>query len=502
MRYFILLTLVTLSLCGTVLADTAGDRPNFLLIVSEDNGPDLGCYGNEFVSTPRLDQLAKEGVRFDRAYVPCAGCSQSRAAYLTGLYPHQNGQFGLATWQFHMYDPETPNIVSQLHASGYKTGLLGKLHVNPESAFPFDMRWGSANFERKHLGQYASCAGAFMRDAEQPFFLSVNYPDPHRPFIRQVDGMPEAPLSAEDIDVPEAIGIETPTLRQEVADYYNCMSRLDQLVGDLLDALDRSGKRANTWIIYLGDHGYDLLRGKRTSYETGVRVPLIIQTPSSARGEVRCELTSTLDLAPTLLEAAGLESKLPLPGRSLAALLRGERVLNWRKYLFTEFVTHSAHNYFPQRTVRDDRYKLIETLLPGEADPGYSFTLSRFYDPGKIEQAIAGAPRSVAHSYLQMHRPARYQLFDLRDDPHEWHDLSEDPGHKQTLDRLANELTRWRRETEDPFLDPEFTRLVQEEIKATRTRDGGHRDPDHWNFYDTLAARARGLQQSSKIQPE
>jgi len=106
-------------------------RPNILFIVSEDNGPELGCYGAP-VKTPHLDNLAKQGILFKNAYIPQAGCSQSRASIWTGLYPHQNGQIGLATWRYHMYSPSTPNIIKSLKDVGYITGNIGKVHVNPE----------------------------------------------------------------------------------------------------------------------------------------------------------------------------------------------------------------------------------------------------------------------------------------------------------------------------------------------------------------------------------
>ena len=129
------------------------ERPNILLIVSEDNGPELGCYGDPYARTPNLDQLASEGVRFNRAYVAQAGCSQSRASVLTGLYPHQHGQIGLATWGFRMYREDTPNLPRSLKAAGYRTGIIGKLHINPESAFPFDFHEiPGANYKRKNLG--------------------------------------------------------------------------------------------------------------------------------------------------------------------------------------------------------------------------------------------------------------------------------------------------------------------------------------------------------------
>ena len=113
--------------------------PNILFIVSEDNGPEMGCYGTP-IATPHLDGLAKQGTLFRNAYVPQAGCSQSRAAFLTGLYPHQNGQIGLATWKYAMYSKTTPNVVSTLKQAGYRTGIIGKLHVNPKEAFPFDFK--------------------------------------------------------------------------------------------------------------------------------------------------------------------------------------------------------------------------------------------------------------------------------------------------------------------------------------------------------------------------
>jgi len=360
-------TIVCSSLAGAQNG-VAAERPNILLIVSEDNGPELGCYDNPYVKTPVLDKLAGDGVRFHRAYVPQAGCSQSRAAFLTGLYPHQNGQIGLATWKFRMYHEDMPNIVRSLKAAGYRTGIIGKLHVNPESAFPFDMhKIPGSNFSRKTLSDYARHAEAFFSGGDNPFFLSVNYPDAHRPFINQAGGLPVQPLTGDDVKPLAYFGIDTPQLRADTAGYYNCLSRLDSLIGDLLAALQRSGKADNTMVVYLGDHGADLLRGKRTSYEGGLRIPLIIRWPGKAPPkQIRQELVSTLDLMPTLLAVAAAKPVANLPGLSLVPLLRDEET-RWRRYLFTEYHTHSAHNFYPQRAVRNERYKLIQNLMQDAA---------------------------------------------------------------------------------------------------------------------------------------
>lgn len=443
------------------------NRPNILLIVSEDNGPELGCYGDPFVQTPVLDQLAAEGVRFDRAFVPQAGCSQSRAAFLTGLYPHQNGQIGLATWKFRMYRADTPNIVRSLKEIGYRTGIIGKLHINPASAFPFDFSSGSANFNRKNLPAYAAEAKKFFTESDVPFFLSINYADAHRPFIRQVDGLPQQLLNAEDVKPMPYIGLDTPDLRKQTADYYNCMSRLDALIGELLQALRDSGKFDDTLIVYIGDHGADLLRGKRTSYEGGVRVPMILRWGNRWQGQVQGQLVSTLDLVPTFLQAADAKPVLGLSGRSLVPLLDGEgdgKGDSWRQYLFTEFHTHSAHNFYPQRTVRDARFKLIVNLMHGQVNPGYDHTFEKFFKD--VPGAIPNAPEPVRSAYQLMRQPPEFELYDLESDPYEFENLAGNPQHQDTLQRLTGKLEQWRKETADPLLVSENLARLKAEIDA------------------------------------
>lgn len=457
---------LTILLAAISSSNASGaERPNILLIVSEDNGPELGCYGEPFVRTPVLDKLADEGVRFHNAYVPQAGCSQSRAALLTGLYPHQNGQIGLATWKFRMYRQDTPNIVHSLDRVGYRTGIIGKLHINPAAAFPFDSKMiPSANFGRKNLRQYAEQAEGFFNGGEEPFFLSVNYPDAHRPFIKQAAHLPARPLTADDVKPLAYFGLDTRQLRSSTANYYNCLSRLDSLIGDLLDALARSGKHENTLVVYLGDHGADLLRGKRTSYEGGVRIPLIIRWPANAKPrQVRTELVSTLDIMPTLLSVAGAQPVANLPGMSLQPLLRGEKT-PWREYLFTEFHLHSAHDLYPQRTVRDSRYKLIQNLLPGETNPGYHFTMKRFF--AGLSKTIEAAPDQIREAYHRMKTPPEYELYDLQADPHEFRDLAQDADHAAKLAELKTQLADWRTRTHDPLSDPNNLKRLKAEVDA------------------------------------
>ena len=456
-----LVIILSLSLFGFV----AVSATNVLLIVSEDNGQELGCYGEPYVKTPNLDKLASEGVLFKNAYVAQAGCSQSRASFLTGLYPHQNGQIGLATWKFRMYDKNTPNIVRSLKEAGYRTGIIGKLHINPESAFPFDFEAiGKSNFSRQDLPGYAGEAKAFINAGDAPFFLSINYPDAHRPFIPQVDGLPPKPLTGKEVKPLDYFGIDNPQLRQQTANHYNCMMRLDALIGDLLQVLEESGKAKDTLVAYFGDHGADMLRGKRTSYEGGTRIPLIIRWPGRTKTQlVSTELVSLLDLAPTLLETTGAAPIPNLPGISLIPLMKGLKT-EWRTHLFTEFHLHSAHNFYPQRTIRNDRYKLILNLMPGRANPGYPFTNNRFFEA--LIATIDQAPEPIRSAYHNMERPPKFELYDLKEDPHEFNNLAEDPNYSDIRSDLEKRLDSWRHETRDPMLKHTNLLRLKEEVDA------------------------------------
>ncbi len=473
-----------LFLFGASVVSLHAAAPNILLIVSEDNGPELGCYGDPYARTPILDRLADDGVRFNRAFVAQAGCSQSRASFLTGLYPHQHGQIGLATWGFRMYREDTPNLPRSLKAAGYRTGMIGKLHVNPESAFPFDFHEiTGANFNRKKLSDYAKHAASFISAGDKPFFLSVNYPDAHDPWLRQVDGLPSQPMTGADVKAMAYMGIDPPEMREMVADYYNCISRLDSLVGDLLAALQRSGKTENTIVIYFGDHGADMLRSKRTSYEGGVRIPMIIRWPGHAKPQVVEELVSTVDLMPTLLEATGAEPVAELAGSPLQPLLRGEKVA-WRKYLFSEYHTHAAAaNYHPQRAVRSERYKLIENLLPETLNPDYVDTIRKLEGDaagrgqndfkGGLPKAIANAEPQVRAAYALMEKPPRFELYDLQVDPYEFQNLADSPEHAELLADLRTQLSHWREQTNDPLLSPANLERLTAEVTVVKSKAAG-----------------------------
>lgn len=429
-------------------ADAESQRkPNILMIVAEDMGPHLGCYGDSVAPTPRLDALAKEGVLFRNAYVTQASCSPSRSSIFTGLYPHQNNQLGLSHLGYRMYRG-IPNLPQLLKADGYRTGILGKLHVSPDRELPFDVRGGGHG---KDVRAYATKAAAFIDGgAGAPFFLSVNFGDCHKVFAHQHKGIPSRPITPDRVRLfPEHGEIDTRKLRDEVAGYYNGVQRVDAGVGLLLDLLGKRGLADNTIVMFLGDHGPPVSRGKTTTYELGVRIPLIVRWPGvSEAGRQSDALVSTVDLLPTCVNAAGGSLPSPLAGRDFQPLLAGEGS-GWRKTLVTEWHTHGP-GFQPQRAIRDDRYKLILNLR----------TDVRKHGLGVDGCAVAKALRSgkfdgtkAKRAFEVLNKPPSVELYDLETDPIEYRNLAGKPELREVEGKLKRELHEWRVATRDPFLD-------------------------------------------------
>jgi N-sulfoglucosamine sulfohydrolase len=444
-----------LGLCLAAVAagwGAAEPPPNIVLVTADDLGMQLGSYGYEGVTTPHLDQLAEEGIRFARAYVTAASCSPSRASLLTGLYPHQNGQWGLAHLGFSMR-PGLPNLVALLKQRGYRTGQIGKLHVEPEGDFPFDDKKIDIEPTREPAAVRARCEG-FLRDTgKTPFFLYVNLFDPHMPFTRDLGGSPKVKVEPGAAAVLPFVGRDSPQLRQETADYLTCVNRLDEVMGELLGVLRRRGLEKNTLIVFVSDNGPEFSRGKVTCFEAGTQVPLLVRWPGHFRTGVREELVSTVDLLPTLLELAQAPVPAGLPGRSLVPLLEGRKVA-WRTTLATECNSHEPRMFNPQRALREGRYKVIQTLLQ---DPALKWPDGLTRESYRKIQPEAG-------------RGEWMELYDLEKDPHEFKNLAGQPALKEVEARLLRALAEWRRETRDPLLDPaELQAQIREGARALET---------------------------------
>lgn len=454
---------------GTCLRAEPTSRPiNILVITADDLGPQLGCYGDSTAPTPHLDALAAEGCRFLNGYVTQPSCSPSRSSILTGLYPHQNGQTGLANAGFpYTMRPDVETLPRILWDAGYRTGIIGKLHVNPDGAFPFSYARKEAPPTR-HVRQVAEQAAEFLaKDPDKPFFLYVNYFDPHVKFVDQVDGLPLRPIKPDQVRPWPWQQIDTSEQRQRIAGYYNGVARMDAGVKLLLDTLAAAGHRDDTLIIFLGDNGPPFARAKTTCYEAGVRVPIIVRWPGAKRGITRDELVSTVDIMPTVLDAAGISPRPELPGQSWQPLLQAKSVA-WRQTLTTEHTSHKPTDYFPRRSIRDARYKLIVNLAADRGNPILSTDADTAYEISR-DPSYAGSVTRRAFDTLA--QPPPEELYDLQVDPNELVNLAGRPEYLKIQDRLRAQLLEWRTRTADPLLDPATLEALGE-LHDEYARDG------------------------------
>lgn len=447
----------------------AARRLNLVLITGDDLGPQLGCYGDRQARTPHLDQLAADGVRFSHGWVTQASCSPSRSSMFTGLYPHQNGQLGLSHRGYSMR-PGWPTLPQVLQAAGYRTGVVGKIHVAPEKDLPFDLKLTNA----QRTNDVAAVAGdvrKFVGEAgAQPFFLMVNFVDPHRPFHQQIKDLPATPHTAEDTTPFGFLGLDTPKVRTEVAGYYNGAERVDHGVGLVRAALREAGRADDTVILFIGDHGPPFTRGKTTCNEAALRIPYLVYWPDRQRaGTVRDELVSTVDILPTFCEAAGIATPEDIQGRSLAPLLQGD-TSGAREYLAGEYNAHGPKNWFPRRAITDGRYKLILNLLRDRPNPVLGVDGCVAWSESQLPQYDGTAIREV---YDRHRYPPREEFFDLQADPYEFVNLADSPAHQGELSRLGLALGRWREATADPLLDPD--ELLRQTAAHDRPQEAGAR---------------------------
>ena len=443
------------------------NRLNVLFITTDDLGLQLSCYGETLIQTTNMDKLAASGVQFEIAYVAQASCSPSRSAMFTGLHTHSTGQYGLTNAGFALHpelrDKTIPNL---LKPAGYRTGIIGKLHVAPEDSFQFDFRETDSGKTRE-VRWVAQRVEQFLKQTgDQPFFLMVNYSDPHAfrrkedrrkwYFPPQVDGLPENPLPPGGKTLFAFQQIDTPEQRVRTAGYYNAVQRLDDGIGMLMDVLEKHNRREDTLVIFIGDHGPPFARGKTTVYESGIRVPFIVRWPGVSRQMRSRAMVSTIDILPTILDATGVAPARKMHGRSLRPVLKNADA-PWREYLVAEFHFHGGRPFYPRRAIRDHRYKLIHNLLAGKAKPSTGIDADPAY---KVSQQPRYDGTPVRRAFDTFANPPELELYDLKNDPVEFNNLAGKPEYRTIQKRLAKALLEYRKQTDDPFLDPGFLKKI------------------------------------------
>jgi N-sulfoglucosamine sulfohydrolase len=406
------------------------DAPlNVLYLHSHDTGRYIQPYGHP-VPTPNLQRLADQGVLFRRAFATAATCSGSRAALITGQYPHRNGMMGLAHRGFRLHD-YGHHVVHTLRRAGYHSELIGEQHVSEDP--------GVLGYDRvhditsNHVATVAPLAVERLGSGlPEPFFMSVGFFETHRSFF-EPSTVRDALYSMPPVNLPD-----TPAIRRDMAAFKASARRLDQGVGAVLEALDTSGLGARTLVICTTDHGLPFPGAKATLYDRGLGVLLMLRGPGGFWGGRVVDVpVSQLDLFPTVCDLAGIDGPDWLDGSSLLPLVRGD-VASLHDELFAEITYHAA--YEPQRAIRTDRFKYIRRfedrdrpVLPNVDD-----------GPTKDELLAMG---------WQEWDTEREQLYHLEFDPNEMRNLIDDPRWAGVAADLRARLERWMRDSGDPLYD-------------------------------------------------
>ena len=442
-------------------------KPNILFILTDDQRFDaLGCGGHPIVKTPNLDRIAACGVRFRNAFVTTPICAASRASILTGTYERTHKYtFGTPPIRAPLCATSYPAI---LRRAGYRTGLIGKFGVavaKDDAAKMFDLLvpigWP---FQRKdkagqtrHIDQIATDrAIEFLKTqpATKPFCLSISFNSPHAedgkldnlyPWPTTVDGLyddvaiPPPPLVDEKYfqAEPEFLRKSLNRIRwywqfdtpekyaKNVRAYYRMISGIDHEIGRLLAELERLGVLENTIVIFMADNGYFLgergFSGKWVHYEESLRVPMLIadpRLPAERRGKTEDRMALNIDIAPTVVEFAGLDVEKTHQGKSLVPLVRGEKTA-WRHDFFCEHLF--VHPDIPQwEGVRDHRY-----------------VYARYFTQ----------------------KPVFEFLHDLKEDPHELQNLARAGGHGELLGRMRRRTNELRDAVGGPYSRERFPLL-------------------------------------------
>ena len=442
---------------ATAFAASAAAAPrNVLLIVADDQGLDLGVYGNATVRTPHIDKLATRGTLFTNGFSAVSSCSPSRAVILSGLYAHSNGMYGLAhdVHNQHLL-PWVETLPKWLAASGYRTALVGKKHLLPAAALPFDAELAPEQPGNRDVAFMAAQARAFIAgDAKRPFFVVVGFSDPHRAAenfgnTRAWPGVERITYDPRKVAIPAHLP-DLPAVREDLAQYYESVSRLDSGVGLLVEALRTTGHAEDTLVIYLSDNGRPFPGAKTTLYDDGIHLPLVVATPGQRSGTRSEAMVSWIDIAPTVLDwarAAG-PAKYKLPGRSLLPILAESRPSGWDR-VFASHGFHEIQQYYPMRALRTREFKYIVNLAAPLAYP-----IAGDIQSSPSWRAIEARPSvGLGGRTLDafLHRPAE-ELYDLATDPQELHNVAGDPAHADVLRRMRTDMEEFRAGTRDPWL--------------------------------------------------
>lgn len=445
-----------------LLAADDEDHLNVLLITADDlNCNSVGAYGCKVKNiTPNIDRLANEGIQFMHAHVTSAVSQPSRGALATGRYPHCSGIEG-----FYHAEKTQPEIVETLKRAGYYCGILGKVeHSSPMFTTPWDyskdfLDLGKGRDARIYKREVSTMIEN-AKKAGKPFYLMINSHDPHRPFhgseeernmfVKDEIPQPSYIYTSDEIIVPGFLP-DISGVRSEITQYFNSVKRLDDMVGAVLKALEDSGDKPNTIVMFLSDNGLSEPFSKTNCYYQSTRTPWIVYAPELFISNVvdTEHFISGIDFFPTIADILGISVESDWDGTSFKPLLEGKKQPH-RTHVFTEFQSTSAKKAFVMRSVQGKQFAYIfnpwaidSTCFQNEARGGKAFQAMK--DNAVYDEQIS--KRIVMHDYRCLE-----EFYDIEKDPNGLTNLIHHPAYQDTIQHYRNLLAKYLRETKDPVI--------------------------------------------------
>ncbi|XP_062507357.1 N-sulphoglucosamine sulphohydrolase-like [Corticium candelabrum] len=464
------------------------EKRNAVIMIADDAGMESPFYSNNVCQTPNLNSLASKSLIFDRAFTSVSSCSPSRSVIMTGLPQHQNGMYGLHQKEIHFNTFDSVKSVPLLlNSSGVRTGIIGKKHVGPESVYPYEFEYTEENgYSILQVGRNIT----FIKDLvheflqtqdDRPFFLYIGFHDPHRcghtqpqygnfcekfgngePDMGFIPDWKPVLYSPDDVIVPYFVP-DTPAARADIAAQYTTISRLDQGIGLVVKELENAGYLDSTLVIYSSDNGIPFPSGRTNLYDPGMIEPMLVSSPLATHrnGDHSQAMVSLVDIVPTVLDWFDVaypnysifKSDLPvqLTGRSLLPVLEEEPESGFDEI----YASHSLHEitmYYPMRVYRNRRYKLIKNLnykMPFPIDEDF------FLSPTFQDILQRSHQKELTHWYKTLHDyyyRDQWELFDLEQDPHELHNVADEPSRQDILEDMKTRLHKWQNATNDPWI--------------------------------------------------
>lgn len=416
--------------------------PNFVIFIADDiNFNDFGCTGNPDVQTPRIDALAAAGIRFDNAYLTASSCSVSRNSIMTGRYPHNTGAAELHT-QPPINFIAFPQLLKE---AGYYTAHSGKFHMGDYANRAFDTIYRSMD-DIGTSGMETWAKTVLERPKDKPFFFWLAALDAHRAWGPNTFAGTHKP---DTLSVPD-IFVDAPDTRKDLAQYYDEIKRFDFHIGMVVEALRNQGVLDNTFILVMADNGRPFPHSKTRVNDRGVKTPFILHWPNEIKtATVSSALISAIDLAPTILDLAGISPLEQFQGRSFQPII-ADPSATFRTFAFAEQNWHDYEAH--QRMVRHRDFLYILNSRTEQPKLGPADAVGSPTHADLLAARERGTLTAIQAEVFVAPRP-REELYDLAFDPEQRINLASHPDYHQELQALRAVLAAWQHQTADTTPD-------------------------------------------------